>query len=1095
MCELHIYVKVSEKNSILLAIPLQNLLSKLHLITSVVSRVVGFQLWSRLGFINRKQAGLSNSSPGISTTTTICDRGPTERFNVSTRHTLTSKLFSLCKEGQLKTAIKMLEVMDQQNVRAYWAVYSCLLQACAKVKALEEGKQVHTHMLKSEFKADIFLGNVLISMYAKGGSLVDAYRVFQTMPKRDIVSWNAMVAGYALQEKGQEAVDCFWQMQRERFKPNRATFISILSACVNSVALDLGKQLHSLIKKARLESDVAIGSALITMYCKCGSVEDARQVFNKMPERNVVSWTAMIAGYAQQGYSQEAILLFRKLRREGTKPNEVTFISILGACASAKDLEQGKLIHTDIKLAGLEQEVVVGNALISMYTRCESVTNARQVFDKMSKRDVISWNAMMSGFAQAGHIQESFQLFRQMQENGFELDGFTYIGILGACTTPADLEQVKQIHTQILRAGLESHVSVGSALVSVYASCGSLADARDVFDKMPQRNVVSWNAMIAGYARHTHQDEVFKLFRHMQQDGVSPDHVTFTILLNACASPEALEEGRTVHSHIVRRGLMSDVTVTNSLVSMYARCGNLQEAREVFYRIPKRDVTSWNAIIAAYVQHGRTEEALELFKKFLSEGGKPDRYTFISVLHAIAKLGALDEGKRVHGLIKQSGLERDVRVATTLISMYSKCESLGHACRVFDSILERNVVSWNAIVAAYAHNEHGSEALKSFWQMQREGFKPDKATFTSALSACASLGALEHGEEIHSQIEQAGLETDVRVGNALVDMYAKCGNLVGAHQVFNRMLERDVVSWNHLIAGYAQHGQGKATLLYYEQMRQSGVKPNKATFVFVMSACSQLGRVEEGYDFLESMSDEHSIEQTEEHFCCMVEILGRAGMLKEAEEFIEEMPLEPDASVWGALFAACSFHKNVELAEFAAECQLDLDPESSSAVCEQLLGIYAAAGRWEDVAEIKRTMEETGVQKVPKCSWIEVNKEIHTFCADGRLYPEGEQIHAKLDDLTKQMKGAEILQESRHARWQEAEDSLSHYPEMLATAFSLINTPPGTPIRTVTNFRMSASCHTAAKSISLLYSCGIFVRDASRFHHFENGACTCGDYW
>lgn len=986
-----------------------------------------------------------------------------------------------------------VQLLGKRGVQANLNFYARRLQECVQAKSLAEGKNVHDHMRSAQFEPDIYLNNMLISMYSKCGSIEDANNVFQSMEDKDVVSWNAMISGYALHGRGQEAVDLFYQMQREGLKPNQNSFISILSACQTPIVLEFGEQIHSHITKAGYESDVNVSTALINMYCKCGSLELARKVFNEMRERNVVSWTAMISGYVQHGDSKEAFVLFQKLIRSGTQPNKVSFASILGACTNPNDLEQGLKLHAYIKQAGLEQEVLVGNALISMYARCGSLANARQVFDNLRSPNRVSWNAMIAGYGE-GFMEEAFRLFRDMQQKGFQPDRFTYASLLAICADRADLNRGKELHSQIVRTAWEADVTVATALISMYAKCGSLEEARKVFNQMPEKNAVSWNAFIACCCRHGSEKEAFQVFKQMRRDDVIPDHVTFITLLNSCTSPEDFERGRYIHGKIDQWGMLSNNLVANALISMYGRCGKLADAREVFYRIRRRDLGSWNAMIAAYVQHGANGSAFDLFIKYKSEGGKGDKYTFINVLRAIANLEDLDAGRKIHGLVEKAGLEKDIRILTTLIKMYSKCGSLRDAYSVFKNVQEKDVVCWNAMLAAYNHSDHGQDALKLFQQMRLEGVNPDSATYTSVLNACARLGAIEHGKKFHTQLKEAAMETDTRVSNALIEMYSRCGCLSSANEVFEKMSRRNTNSWNALIAGYCQNGQGNVALEYYEHMLRASISPNKATFTSILSSYAQLGEEEQAFDFLESIKEEWNMEPSEQHYACMVAALGRASLLKEAEEFIEEISSESDALMWESLLVACRIHHNVGLAETAVEHLLDVKAQSSPAVCEQLMNIYAAAGRWEDVSVIKATMREAGLL-APKSCTIEVNSEFHTFMTNHFSPQIG--VEDKIEELVWKMMDKGFLLDPHYAPndSREKERLFSHCPELLAVAYGLEHTPPGVLVRCVTDSPVTDPSHRMLKFISKAYNRGIFVRDPNCLHNFKDGICSCGDYW
>jgi pentatricopeptide repeat protein len=345
---------------------------------------------------------------------------------------------------------------------------------------------------------------------------------------------------------------------------------------------------------------------------------------------------------------------------------------------------------------------------------------------------------------------------------------------------------------------------------------------------------------------------------------------------------------------------------------------------------------------------------------------------------------------------------------------------------------------------------------------------------------------------------EAGLGTDLWVGNALIDMYAKCGSLLAAHEVFDAMHDRDEVSWNTLIGGLAQHGCGKQALEVFEQMKCAGVQPNEVTFVGVLSACSRAGLVDEGHHYFSSLCETHGITPTDAHYGCMVDLLGRAGNLNEAEEFIEKLPFEAVPAIWGALLGACRIHGNVKLAEHAGEYCLKLEPQNAG-VYVLLMHIYAAAGMWDGVARVRNTMKERGVNKELGRCWIEVNKRMHSFVVEDRTHPQSEVIYAEVDRLVKQIKEAGYVPDTRFVMHdvdeQHKEKAICYHSEKLAIAYGLLSTTPGTPIRIFKNLRVCTDCHTASKFISKIVGREIVARDANFFHHFKDGVCSCGDYW
>jgi pentatricopeptide repeat protein len=442
--------------------------------------------------------------------------------------------------------------------------------------------------------------------------------------------------------------------------------------------------------------------------------------------------------------------------------------------------------------------------------------------------------------------------------------------------------------------------------------------------------------------------------------------------------------------------------------------------------------------------------------------------------------------------------ERDVVSWNTVIAGYAQNGSIEDASQLFGRMPEKDVISWNTMIAAYAQIGHGEEAMKLFCQMQRVGVRPIQTTFTSLLSASASLASIEQGKQHHTYIFKIGFSSEVFVGNALIAMYAKCGHIDDARQVLDEMPERDVVSWNSLITGFALHGRGKEALQLFEQMQLLDIKPNNTTFIGILSACSHAGLVDEGWQYFYSMNRDNCITPTAGHYACMVDLLARAGCLKEAEEFIDEMPFKLDAVAWGSLLGACRVHVNTEVAKRAAEHLFELEPENAGTYV-LLSNIYAAAGRWNDAAKIRILMKDRGVKKKPGCSWIKVKNKVHTFVVGDRLHPQTDAIYATLERLAGKMQEEGYVPNTNvvlHSVDEgEKENVLRHHSEKLALAFGLNNTAPGTPIHIFKNLRVCDDCHMATKFISKIVHREIVMRDANRFHHFKDGLCSCGDYW
>ncbi len=763
-------------------------------------------------------------------------------------------------------------------------------------------------------------------------------------------------------------------------------------------------------------------------------------------------------------------------------------------------IEEVRSVLDVMRQQGVQPDALLGNKLITIIGRLKHVDDARQVFDRMSQRDLISWTAMIAVYVQNGEGREALKLFERMQQEGMKPDNVTFVNALGACANIAALAQGKQIHSQIINGGVKPGTILETALMNMYSKCGSLTDARQVFDKMSQRDVVSWNAMIAGYAQHGEGREALKLFERMQQEGMKPNNVTFVNALNACANAVALTQGKQIYAHIISTGVKPDISINNALVNMYSKCGSLIDARQIFDTMSQRDLASWNTIIVGYAQHGEDKEAFGLFERMQQEGMKPDNGTFISILSACTSAAMLVQGKQIHAQIINDKVQPDMILETALVNMYSKCGSLTDARQVFDKMSQRDVVSWDALIAGYVQNGEGREALKLFERMQQEGMKPDNVTFINALSACANAAALAQGKQIHSQIINSGVKCNTILETALVNMYSKCGSLTDARQVFDKMSQQDLLSWNTIIAGYAQHGEGREALKLFERMQQEGMKPNNVTFISLLSACSHSGLVEEGVRCFELMQVEHKITPTVDHYSCLVDLFARAGRLDDAEKIITTAPVSANVVIWMTMLGACRLHGDVDRAERMAARIVELEPQNA-AVYVLLGNIYAGAGRWADEARVRGRMRELGIRKEPGQSWIEIDGQVHTFLADDRSHPERRQrIDEAMGEVSTRIAAIGYKPDTswvlHNVNERDKESLLCQHSEKLAAVYGLISTPPGTPLVIVKNLRMCGDCHNAAKHIAKAYGREIKVRDANRYHHFsKDGTCSCHDYF
>ncbi|KAJ7556584.1 hypothetical protein O6H91_05G089000 [Diphasiastrum complanatum] len=553
----------------------------------------------------------------------------------------------MCSEGRLQEAVLALEHMEQQGKWADFNLYASVLKACTKDKALTLGKIMHDLICKSGLEHDAYLSAHLVCMYAKCGSLSTARKIFDSISEPRTSAWTAIIMGYASHGQCEKTLEVFDEMQRHRVEPNEFTFIFLLKACASLLALEEGRRVHTLISRSGFESHLLIGNTLIDMYAKCGTIDEALQVFSKMAKRDVVTWNAMLMACSKCRQGEKTLELYQEMQEDGLKPDRITFLALLNACTSLTALEQGKQIHAQIRESGLESDVVVANTLLHMYAKCGSIENAHQVFTSMSLQDVVSCNVMIAAYAKRGLGRKALNIFSEMLRKGMQPDSVTYVALLNACSVLMDLVQGKYVHRLIESSGFPSNVYVGNALIDMYAKCGSAGDARKVFNQMLTKNIVSWNTMILGYAKNGQGILALEMFQKMQTTGIKPNRGTLAGILKACSSLLSLEQGKWYHLLILQSGLGSNLLMGNALVEMYARCGSLKDAGDVFEKMRVRNVDTWNTMIGAYMTNGHLSMAQELFYQMKSEGMQPDKVTFI-LLNSCGKVAFQESDNTTH---------------------------------------------------------------------------------------------------------------------------------------------------------------------------------------------------------------------------------------------------------------------------------------------------------------------------------------------------------------------------------------------------------------------------------------------------------------
>ncbi|XP_022899055.1 pentatricopeptide repeat-containing protein At3g57430, chloroplastic [Olea europaea var. sylvestris] len=844
------------------------------------------------------------------------------------------------------------------------------------------------------------------------------------------------------------------------------------------------------------------------------------------PARSKSSWIETLRSQTRSNQFQDAISTFIQMQLSGVQPDNFAFPAALKAVTSLQDLNLGKQIHGSVVKLGYDSSsVTVANTLLHMYGKCgDDIHQVLKVFARIPQKDQVSWNSIINALCKHEEWELAIEAFRLMRLEKIEPSSFTLVSLLLACSNLSrnhGLRIGKQVHGYILRAD-DRKTYTNNALMSMYSKLGRGDDAKAIFEWFTNRDMVSWNTLISSYSQNDRFYEALECLSFMIVEGFKPDGVTISSVLPACSHLELLDVGREIHAYVLRNDdLMGNSFVASALVDMYCNCKQVVFGRRVFdSAVVDRKLGLWNAMLAGYTQNGFYKEALMLFMKMVLVSGLfPNPTTMASVLPACVHCKVFADKEVMHGYVIKLGLGRDRYVQNALMDLYSRTGKINNSKYIFGTMESRDIVSWNTMITGYVVCGYYEDALILLHKMQIAETKDDKddlddnimfllkpnsITLMTVLPSCAGLTALSKGKEIHAYAIRNVLESDVAVGSALVDMYAKCGCLNLARRVFESMPTRNVITWNVIIMAYGMHGKGEEALELFRRMAAVGashgeVKPNEITFVAVFAACSHSGMVDEGRKLFREMKEVHALEPNADHYACIVDLLGRAGNLDEAYQIINSMPPQYDkVGAWSSLLGACKIHRNIQLGEISAEKLLELEPNVASHYV-LLSNIYSTSGLWEKAIEVRRNMKEMRVRKEPGCSWIELGDVVHKFSAGDLSHPQSKQLYRFLDNLFTRMKKEGYVPDTssvlQNVDEDEKENLLCGHSERLAMAFGLLNTPPGTTIRVAKNLRVCNDCHTATKFISKIVDREIIVRDVRRFHHFKDGTCSCGDYW
>lgn len=680
-----------------------------------------------------------------------------------------------------------------------------------------------------------------------------------------------------------------------------------LRYCGRVQAFIHGKTLHSYLNKAGVLNDVFFATNLISMYVDFHVLEDARKVFDEMPNKNIVAWTTLVSAYSDGGRPDEALRLYSHMEDSKLEtPNGFMYSAVLKACVLKGDLNFGKHIHEAISIARLESDTVLMNTLLDMYFKCGSLGDAKRVFNETLLPNSRTWNTIIAGYSKAGLMDEAVNLFHQM----------------------------------------------------------------------PEPNTVSWNSIIAGFA-DMGSPSAFEFACLMHHQGLKLDGFTFPCALKSCGRHARLALGKQIHGYITESGFESDCFTVSALVDMYSNCNELNAAVRLFDQYSKnhssifKSLALWNSMLSGYVISEHNSAALNLVSQVYQSGVCMDSYTYSGALKVCTNLLNLRLGIQVHGLVVTSGYELDYAVGSVLVDFYARLGNIKDAFKLFHMLLKKDAVAWCGLITGCSKMGLSSLALSLFRDMINLDFEVDQYVISSVLKACSGLTSLTSGEQIHALCIKSGYESEGVVLTSLTDMYSKCGEIEAGLSLFECMPERDTVCWTGIIVGCGQNGRAEEAIKLYHKMIESGLKPNEITYLGVLSACRYAGLVEEARTIFNSMKIDHGQEPSMEHYSCMVDLLGQAGYFEEAERLIAEMPCEPNQTIWRSLLGACGAHSNAELVNVIDKNVLATLPEDSSTYVT-LSNVYASLGMWDDLSKLRKAARELGEKEAGK-SWIEIS--------------------------------------------------------------------------------------------------------------------------
>ncbi|KAH7434824.1 hypothetical protein KP509_06G036400 [Ceratopteris richardii] len=783
---------------------------------------------------------------------------------------------------------------------------------------------IHHYLILKELETSQFLGSHLLHMYFRCESPEDGFAFYRSMSDMNVYSWNHLMEAYIDQREIQRTVELFDRMQSAAVLPNKFTFVIILRALYEKPVGVNVSRIHVYIRNSGLGDDNVINTALLRIHGEGCRMSDATKLFNSLTAKDVIFWTAMISLYAKEGQLDEAFHLFDKMQHQYLIPTTVTFVSLLSVCAKHTALNEGSRLHTLIVAEFPNLDIALNNALVNMYGRCDCLDDACSVFDNIVEKNVVTWTSMITLYDQKGYGRAGILLFHRMQAESIMPNQFSFVGAIVACACLEVLDEGKHVHTQVAESGGVDAVA-GAALLNMYEKCSKLEDAEKIFNAVATQDQVLWNAMISVYTRCGKLREAIKLLECMREQGLRPDKVTFSNIFNACGAFSQKLNGEYLHTYMMESDLEPELILGNSLVRMYAHCGDIEHSRQVFDGLIERDVVSWTLMIAVYATSGQSETMFYYFDQMQQEGQLPDKVTYISVLDSFRTTCLQTHWKRLRARLESSDIfHRELAVQNALITLFGKWGNLHDAERIFTKMAEHDVVTWNALIALYGDHGEVRSVFKTFRAMLDEDVNPNTVTFITIVSACASQAHFIEAKIMHMWAVEGGFHTDNTLATALLTTYGKCGSIEDARSCFDLLKgEQNLLAWNAIIAVHAQHGQAKEAIEIFQQMEQARLIPDSLSFLALLVACSHAGLPHEARRLFTMMVHDYDILPSADHCGCLIDLFGRTGRLDEAETLLHSVPSQSQKLPFATMLGACKSENNEGRGERVAKYALE----------------------------------------------------------------------------------------------------------------------------------------------------------------------------